>query len=188
MAKIGFARVSTVEQDLGDQLESLKKAGCDKIFHGKQSGVSKENEDKLDALIEYIREKDIVIITRLDRLGRSLKSILTTIERFHQKKATLKSLDGVIDTSNDSPFNKAIINLLSTFSQLERDLIADRTKDGRERAKAKGKHMGRPFLLSQKNRETILSKLNNGESISKLSREYKVSRPTIARIKNGDKK
>ncbi|CAM5196399.1 recombinase family protein [Alishewanella longhuensis] len=186
MAKIGFARVSSDEQDLLEQLDLLIHAGCEKIFHGNQSGLPNENEEKFDALIEYIRENDIVITKSLDKLGRSLKTILTSIQQIHAKNVTLRTIDGVLDTSIDSPLNEALVYLLGTFSKLERDLLSERTKDGREIAKAKGKHMGRPFSLSPKTRETILLKLRNGESISELSRQYKVSRPTITRIRNED--
>jgi DNA invertase Pin-like site-specific DNA recombinase len=101
MAFIGFAGVSTKEQDLSAQIEQLQAAGCDEIFSGKQSGASHENERKLDELIRYIRQSDTVVVTKLDRLGRSLKMVLDTIDKIHQKNATLKTLDGAIDPSKE---------------------------------------------------------------------------------------
>jgi DNA invertase Pin-like site-specific DNA recombinase len=86
MAKIGFARVSTIEQDLTLQLKALKTEGCEEIFHGKQSGVSDENKAKLAELIRYIRKDDVVVVTKLDRIGRSLKAILSAIDAIHEKK------------------------------------------------------------------------------------------------------
>lgn len=183
MALIGFARVSTVDQDLTQQLEKLEGAGCDPIFRGKQSGTSKENEIKLAELITYIREGDVVLVTALDRLGRSLKQILTTIDQIHRKKSFIKSLDGVIDTSNESPFAQATLNLIGTFAQLERDIIASRTSEGRERAKAMGKHMGRPAQIAQADRVKIRKALKQGVSVASLSRKYGVSRTTISRIR-----
>jgi DNA invertase Pin-like site-specific DNA recombinase len=118
MSNIGFARVSSSSQDLVIQLEALKIACCTDIFHGKQSGVSDENEAKLADLVRYIRKDDVVIVTKLDRLGRSLKSILATIDAIHAKSATLKTLDGVIDTSNSSPFSKATVALIGVFHSL----------------------------------------------------------------------
>ncbi len=178
---IGFARVSTLDQNLDEQLQKLREAGCKKIFHGKQSGVSKHSEQKLAQLIDYIRENDTVVVTRLDRLGRSLKSILITIEHIHSKGASLKSLDGVVDTSIDSPLAKAVINLISTFAQLERDLIVSRTSEGRERAKKEGKHMGRPKTIDDATRKKIkASKMG----VVELARKYDVSHTTIRRIKN----
>ena len=101
MANVGYARVSTVEQDLTMQLDALKQADCGEIFSGKQSGASKQNEEKLNELLSYIRKGDVVIVTKLDRLGRSLKAVLATIEAIHTKGATLRTLDNAINTSWD---------------------------------------------------------------------------------------
>ena len=83
--KVGFARVSTKEQELDLQLKQLNDFGCEKIFHGKHSGVSVKNDEKLKELVDFIREGDVVIVCRLDRLGRSLKSILEDIESTHKR-------------------------------------------------------------------------------------------------------
>ena len=83
--KIGYARVSTRDRILEAQLEQLRAADCEKIFEGKMSGAGKQNEQQLDALIEFAREGDVVIVTKLDRLGRSLRVILSAIERFMRK-------------------------------------------------------------------------------------------------------
>lgn len=188
MSLIGFARVSTEDQDLTSQIELLEKAGCDEIFHGKQSGASNNNEKKLAELIKYIRKDDIVLVTKLDRLGRSLKMVLTAIDQIHAKEATLRSLDGIIDTSNHSPFAKAVVNLIGTFAQLERDLIISRTKEGRERARSEGKHLGRSYTIEPKEREKIRLKLKNGQANkSQLAKRYGVSRTTISRIQKESK-
>lgn len=115
MALIGFARVSTEQQELTNQLEQLTEVGCDKIYHGKQSGISKENESQLKALIEYVREGDTVLVTKLDRLGRSLKSILETMQSLADKNVTFKTLDGSIDTTNNSPFATAQLSLIGVL-------------------------------------------------------------------------
>ena len=183
MAKIGFARVSTTQQDLKVQLTALEQAGCEEIFNGKQSGTSKENEAKLVELVKYIRKGDVVHVTKLDRLGRSLRSVLKTIDNIHAKGASLKSLDGAIDTSNRSPFGQAMLNLIATFAQLERDLIIARTKEGREQAKKAGKTFGRPKTISAESRQKIKDALTSKSSnISKLASLYGVSRTTIRRI------
>ena len=179
--KVGFARVSTKEQDLEIQLSKLNDFGCEKIFQGKQSGASIRNEEKLKELIDFIREGDEVIVTRLDRLGRSLKSILDSIDSIHSKGACLNIIDGSLNTSNDNPFSTAMINLCGVFAQLERDLIKARTAEGREEAKSKGKKMGRmPALSDQKAQELYKAKLK-GKSISALARKFEVSRPTVHR-------
>ena len=179
--KVGFARVSTKEQDLEIQLSKLNDFGCEKIFQGKQSGVSIINEEKLIELIDFIREGDEVIITRLDRLGRSLKTILEAIESIHKKGACLNIIDGSLNTKNDNPFATAMINLCGVFAQLERDLIKARTAEGRDEAKAKGKHMGRLPALSDKQAKEVYKDKLSGESISALAKKYSVSRPTVHR-------
>ena len=179
--KVGFARVSTKEQDLKIQLSKLDEFGCEKIFRGKQSGASVKNDEKLNDLIEFIREGDEDIVTRLDRLGRSLKSILDAIEKIHKKGACLNIIDGSLNTSNDNPFSNAMINLCGVFAQLERDLIKVRTAEGREEAKAKGKHLGRMPSLSDAKAKLLYKEKLNGESISALARKYDVSRATVHR-------
>ncbi|MFA3791681.1 recombinase family protein [Aliiglaciecola sp. SL4] len=179
--KVGFARVSTQEQDLNVQLSKLNEFGCEKIFQGKQSGASIKNEEKLKELIDFIREGDEVIVTRLDRLGRSLKSILDSIDSIHNKGACLNIIDGSLNTSNDNPFSNAMINLCGVFAQLERDLIKVRTAEGREEAKAKGKHLGRSPALSDEQAKELLKDKLNGESIASLARKYDVGRPTVHR-------
>ena len=185
MANVGFARVSTREQDLKSQLEALKGAGCEEIFYGKQSGASRENDAKLAELVRYIRKGDVVIVTKLDRLGRSLRSILRTIDEIHIKNASLKSLDSVIDTSNGSPLAKATISLLGVFSQLERDMIVSRTKEGREIAAQHGVKFGRPSVLTDEQKQKIKASYATGKTMEKLAFKYGVSRPTISRVLKG---
>lgn len=179
--KVGFARVSTKEQDLEIQLSKLNDFGCEKVFQGKQSGASIRNEEKLKELIDFIREGDEVIVTRLDRLGRSLKTILEAIENIHKKGACLNIIDGSLNTKNDNPFATAMINLCGVFAQLERDLIKARTAEGREEAKAKGKHMGRLPALSDKKAQELYKDKLNGESIAALARKFGIGRPTVHR-------
>ncbi|GMM68655.1 recombinase family protein [Alteromonas sp. MTD1] len=181
MAFVGFARVSTSDQDLSAQVIMLRANGCNEIFEGTQSGVSKSNEDKIEDLIKYIRKGDIVLVTKIDRLGRSLKSILKTIERIHEKNATLKSLDGAIDTSNESPFAKATISLLGTFAQLERDLIVARTSEGRKQAMEDGIAFGRPPSLSERDKAAVFKSYNKGKTMQDLALKFNVSRMTISR-------
>ncbi len=190
MSNIGFARVSATHQDLASQIAALKAAGCEEIFSGKQSGAAEENQRKLDEMLSYIRKGDLVLVTRLDRLGRSLRAILQNIDTIHEKGAKLKTLDGAIDTSKESPLAKATIALLATFAQLERDLILDRTSEGRARAIANGQKMGRPAKLTIKQKAEIYKAFHRNEnpsSINAMSKQYGVSRMTISRIVRGDK-
>jgi DNA invertase Pin-like site-specific DNA recombinase len=184
MALVGFARVSTREQDLEIQLEALNAIGCDKIFHGKQSGVSEKNGIKLTELVEYVRAGDVVVTTKLDRLGRSLKAILEVLQQLSDKEVQFKTLDGAIDTTNKSPFAKAQISLIGTFAQLERDLIAQRTGEGREAAMAKGVKFGRKSILSNEQKKEITGKLKRGATVYRLAKDYDVSRQTIMRVRD----
>lgn len=184
MAIIGFARVSTDDQDLTLQLEALRAAGCDKIFYGKHSGATNENQQQLARLVDYIRDGDVVLVTKLDRLGRSLKMILSAIDNIHAKQATLKCLDGMIDTSNNSPIATAIVNLIATFAQLERDLIVSRTSEGRARAIAEGKHVGRKPSLNKKQIKSVLSELKQKIPVRLIALKHDTSRGTVYRIRD----
>lgn len=180
---IGYARVSTKEQDLNNQLNQLKAAGCEKIIHGKHSGASRDNELKLQELVDYVRDGDVVIVTKLDRLGRSLKAILQTIEKIHEKGAMLRTLDGAVDTSQETPFSQAMISLIGTFAQLERDLIVSRTSDGREAAKNRGVQFGRRPSLSSEEQAKAMTMLKAGASVRATAKALGTTRQTIYRLK-----
>jgi DNA invertase Pin-like site-specific DNA recombinase len=179
---VGFARVSTKEQDLSNQLEALQKAGCEKVIHGKQSGSSKENDRKLAELVDFVREGDVVVVTKLDRLGRSLKMILQTLEDIHGKGAMLRTLDGSIDTSQQTPFSKAMISLIGTFAELERNLIVSRTSEGREVARRKGVRFGRRPSMTEEEQQSALDRLNAGQSVRATAIEFGVTRQTLYRV------
>jgi len=180
---IGYARVSTKEQDLNNQLEALEQAGCQKVIHGKQSGSSKENDQKLAELVEYVRDGDVVVVTKLDRLGRSLKMILQTLEDIHEKGAMLKTLDGSIDTSQETPFSKAMVSLIGTFAELERNLIVSRTTEGRDAAKRKGVKFGRKPSMTEDEQRRALARLEAGQSVRATAIEFGVTRQTLYRVK-----
>jgi len=184
MSIIGFARVSTKEQDLKIQLEQLESIKCDKIFYGKQSGVSEQNTLKLAELVDYVRAGDVVVTTKLDRLGRSLKAILEVLQQLKDKDVQFKTLDGAIDTTNNSPFAQAQISLIGTFAQLERDLIVLRTGEGREAAKANGVTFGRKSILSDEQKKEIKGKLKKEATVYRLAKDYGVSRQTIMRVRD----
>lgn len=178
MALIGYARVSTADQDLSAQLEALTTAGCQKIFYGKQSGKSDGNKNKLAELLHYVREGDTVVLTKLDRMGRSLNMILVTIQQLQEQGVQVKTLDGQVDTTSDNAMQRAMTQLLGVFAELEHSIIVDRLQSGRERTGNKG---GRKSTLSDSQRSDIKKRLANGSSISALAREYATSRATIHR-------
>lgn len=179
MAIIGYARVSTVDQDLSAQLEALAKAGCQKIFYGKQSGKSADNKNKLAELLHYVREGDTVVLTKLDRMGRSLNIILATIQQLQEQGVQVKTLDGQVDTTSENAMQRAMTQLLGVFAELEHSIIVDRLQSGRERTGKKG---GRKSALCDAQRSDIKKRFAYGSSISALAREYGTSRATIHRV------
>lgn len=132
--KIGYARVSTKEQHLDMQLEALKAAGCEKIFSEKMTG-RQQNRPELDACLSFLREGDTLVVYKLDRLGRSLKNILTLLEDFKNRGIQFTSLQDNIST--EGAIGQLMNNILGAFAQFERDLIYERTQEGRRIAKEK---------------------------------------------------
>ena len=186
MAKIGYARVSTQTQDLSEQLTALEKFGCEKIFSGKFSGKVSAEED-LDTMLNYIREGDVVVVTKVDRLGRSLSQFMKVFESLRRKNVGFLALDQGIDTTKRSdPMAMAMIHLLGLFAELERSLIVDRTQEGKRakiaagNLKAKG---GRPPKVTDKIRKKIYADFKAGDSISTVMKRYDLSKSTVARIK-----
>ncbi|MBV4300402.1 recombinase family protein, partial [Parabacteroides distasonis] len=137
--KIGYARVSTKEQHLDMQLEALKAAGCEKIFSEKMTG-RQQNRPELDACLNFLREGDTLVVYKLDRLGRSLKNILTLLEDFKNRGIQFTSLQDNIST--EGAIGQLMNNILGAFAQFERDLIYERTQEGRRIAKEKGVKFG----------------------------------------------
>lgn len=197
MAKIGYARVSTTKQDLSEQITALKKFGCEKIFSGKFSGKDedletiltrvKQNKVQLDKMLNYVREGDIVVVTKIDRLGRSLIQCLKTLDYFKQNKIGFVALDQGIDTTKrKDPMAMAMIHLLGLFAELERNFIVERTQGGKL-AKIESGDLkaigGRPKKLSEKAEEKLAKDILKGQSINQLAKKYEVSRATISRYK-----
>ncbi|MDP8189054.1 recombinase family protein [Pasteurella skyensis] len=187
MALIGFARVSTRDQDLTKQIIQLKEAGCSKIFEGKNSGKQDTNAQRLSELLDYIREGDTVVVTKFDRLGRSLSQCLNTLEYFKQNNIGFIALDKSIDTNKKSdPMSMALVHLLGLFAELERSFIVERTQEGK-RAKiaagnlsAKG---GRPPKITTEIRKQIIDDFKKGLSIADIANKYKLGRSTIAKLR-----
>lgn len=146
--KIGYARVSTKEQHLDMQLEALKAAGCEKIFSEKMTG-RQQNRPELDTCLSFLREGDTLVVYKLDRLGRSLKNILTLLEDFKNRGIQFTSLQDNIST--EGAIGQLMNNILGAFAQFERDLIYERTQEGRRIAKEKGVKFGRKTLINKNN-------------------------------------
>lgn len=181
--KIGYARVSTKEQQLDMQIEALKKAGCEKIFSEKLSGRLK-NRPELDACLSFIRQGDILVVYKLDRLGRSLKNILTLLEEFQKKGILFTSLQDNISTEGAT--GQLMTNILGAFAQFERDLIVERTQDGRRIAKEKGIKFGRKSTINKENiikQESCIKLYQTGIPIRKIQKILNIgSSGTVYRL------
>lgn len=144
--KVGYARVSTDEQNLALQLDALTAAGCEKVFTDKGvSGASTERSGLTKAL-RTVANGDVLVVWRLDRLGRSLAFLIELIEKLHRDGAGFQSLTDGIDTTTTS--GKLVFHIMGALAEFERSLIAERTKAGMAAAKRRGKHIGRPRKLS----------------------------------------
>lgn len=145
--KVGYARVSTHEQNLAFQKDELKKAGCEKIFFDKVSGIQTERPGLTETL-EFLRKGDILLVWRLDRLGRSLKHLIETVTTLEESGIHFGSLQESIDTSTSG--GKLIFQIFGALAEFERNLISERTKAGLTAARARGRVGGRPRALDKK--------------------------------------
>lgn len=139
--KIGYARVSTKDQNLDLQIEALQKAGCEKIYQEKISGATK-NRPELDKMIEQFRQGDELYVWRLDRLGRSLKNIIDLVLSLNDKGIIIKGISDSVDTSTIN--GRLFLNLMASLAEYERELIRERTNAGLQSARARGRTGGRP--------------------------------------------
>lgn len=183
MSLIGFARVSTQQQDLSSQIKKLEDAGCKKIFKGKHSGKADSNKEALAELLAYVRQGDTVVVTKMDRFGRSLSQVLMALETLKAQGVTLICTDQPVDTSQDDPMSNAMTQLLGLFAEMERNFIITRTQEGKAQS---GNYGGRPTKLSNEQRLEVRAKLKKGISKIALSKEYNVSRATILNIEKSE--
>lgn len=144
---IGYARVSSALQDTAMQLDALKKAGCEKIFHETYSGASRDRPE-LERCFEALREGDSLVVWRLDRLGRSLKDLVSLVSELEERKIKLKSLTEAIDTATSS--GTLVFHIFGALSEFERNLIRERTQAGLAAARARGRKGGRPMKMDKK--------------------------------------
>lgn len=180
MELVGYARVSTNDQNLDLQKDALTKAGCQKIFEEKASGAKAERV-VLQELLSYVRKGDTVVIWKLDRLGRSLNNLIEIANKLKGKGIELKSISENIDTS--SPGGKLIFHMFASLAEFEKDIIKERTKAGLIAARARGKKGGRPAKLSSDERLMIKSLYNNKDiSVKDILIRFNISKMTLYRI------
>ena len=140
---IGYCRVSTAGQSLDRQIDQLTAAGCERVYQEKVSGARKERPE-LDRMLDALRAGDVVVITELSRLGRTVKGLIELVEKIHQAGADIKSLKENIDTT--TPMGKMVFTVMAAVAEMERDLIRERTAEGLKAARARGRHGGRPAI------------------------------------------
>ncbi|MDO1450865.1 recombinase family protein [Rhodocytophaga aerolata] len=180
--KIGYARVSTEEQNLDLQLDALTKAGCEKIYQEKVSGM-KTYRVELSKLLAHLRAGDVLVIWKLDRLGRSLQHLVELTHELLEKEIGLQSLSDPIDTTTAQ--GRLVFNIFASLAQFERDLIRERTMAGLASARARGRLGGRKKGLSAKAQKTALI----AEALYKqkqlpvmdLCKQLSISKPTLYR-------
>jgi DNA invertase Pin-like site-specific DNA recombinase len=180
--KIGYARVSTKDQSLNLQKDALEKAGCKKIYSEQVSGAKIERE-KLDEMIKQVRKGDIIVVWKLDRLGRSLRDLVNLISKFQEMEVGFKSLQDSIDTT--TPTGKLTFHLFAALAEFERDIISERTKAGLKSARARGRLGGRPKGLSKQaqNKSRLAESLYKEKelSIKEICDYLSISKPTLYR-------
>lgn len=177
---IGYARVSTQEQDNSVQIEALRKAGCELIFEEKISG-GRWDRPKLKELLSHLRKGDIVIVWKLDRLSRSLKDLLFLIEQIEGKKSGFRSLTESIDTTTSS--GRMMMQMVGVFAEFEREMLKERTKKGLEHARKEGRIGGRKPKLKDVQRKEIKHLIQSGRKTApEVAKLFDVHPATIYRL------
>ena len=177
-----YARVSTDEQSYAAQVEELKAAGCTRVFCETASGARSDRVE-LRKLLKKLSEGDVLMVTRLDRLARSTRDLLNILAMITERGAAFRSLrDTWADTT--TAHGRLMLTVLGGLDEFERELIKERTGEGRKRAQANGVHMGRPHSLTlHQRREAIIRRGKGTESLREIAASYNVAASTILRLR-----
>ena len=177
--KIGYARVSSDDQNLDLQRDALKAAGCERIYEEKQSG-GKVDRVELLRLVEALRPGDTVVVWRLDRLGRSLKHLIETVESFESMGVGFQSVTEAIDTTTSG--GKLVFHIFAALAEFERTLIRERTRAGLKAARARGRQGGRPKVLSDEQRKMAQALRDDPkQDVTAICKTLGISRTTFYR-------
>lgn len=183
--KIGYARVSTSDQHLYMQEDALKNEGCEQIFHDIASGT-KTARPGLEEALAYARKGDIIVVWKLDRLGRSVQHLIQTIKNLNEKKIGFKSLQENIDTTTSG--GKLIFHIFSALAEFERDLIQERTRAGLKAARARGRLGGRPPLLRSNEVKKMVAYYDEQKlTVEEICKIFSISRPSFYNYLNKQK-
>ena len=183
MSVVGYARVSSVGQSLEVQTDKLQSFGCAKIFNEKASGLD-GNREQLKQCLEYLREDDTLVITKLDRLARSTLDLCKIKDELEQKSVELVVIDQQIDTS--TPTGKLLFTMLSAIAEFETNIRAERQSEGIKKARENGVAFGKKKQLSNEQVEGLKAKRAEGVLIKELMKEYGLSKASIYRYLKGD--
>lgn len=178
--KIGYARVSSRGQSLDVQISKLQGAGCEKIFEESRSGGKGTSRPVLEQALEFAREGDVLYVTKLDRLARSLSDLNSITGLLSKKKADFVVLDQAIDTT--TPTGRLTFSLLGAIAEFERDLIAERRDEGIAQAKGRGVKFGRPASLTDKQIEELREAHRAGEPRQSLMQRFGISKASFYRL------
>ncbi len=176
---IGYARVSTHDQNLDLQKDALTSAGCEKIFLDEVSGVAIARSG-LESALEALREGDVLVVWRLDRLGRSLRDLIELVGELEQRKVGFRSLQESMDTSSSG--GKLIFHVFGALAEFERNLIRERTHAGLSAARARGRKGGRPKRLDEKQQKLAVQLYRERKhSIDEICQMMGITKPTLYR-------
>jgi DNA invertase Pin-like site-specific DNA recombinase len=177
---IGYARVSTDEQDMAAQVRALKAAQCERIYREKASG-GRWDRPELQRLLDQLRKGDVLVVWKLDRLSRSLRDVLMIMERLAEARAGFRSLTEAIDTT--TPAGRMMMQMVGAFAEFERAMLRERTKAGLESARRDGRIGGRrPKLSAQQRTEIARMVLRGDKTAAEAARLFRVHPATISRL------
>ena len=179
MGSYGYARVSSVSQNLEIQEKALKQAGCEIIRSEKVSGTSTQGRDELKNLMDFLREGDELVVTRVDRLGRSVLDLQTIVKQLQDKQVSLRATEQPIDTS--TPVGKCFLDMLSVFAEFETSLRRERQMEGIAKAKEEGRYTGRKSTIDA---DKVKQLHKDGMGATAIAKELKIGRASVYRMLN----
>jgi DNA invertase Pin-like site-specific DNA recombinase len=177
MTTIGYARVSTTDQDLTIQIEALKAAGCDVIRQEKASGTTTEGRAELRTVLDFLRKGDVLVVTRIDRLARSIGDLQDIVRSVKARGASLKATEQPIDTSTAA--GKCFLDMLGVFAEFETNLRKERQLEGIAKAKAAGVYKGRPASIDPAQVRELRAQ---GRGASEIAKALKIGRASVYRL------
>ena len=177
--KIGYGRVSTTDQSLDLQVDALQGAGCDRIFTEKVSGNGKKRQPELEKVLDMLREGDVLVIYKLDRLGRSTGKLIKLVEDFKERGIGLISLTDSLDTT--TAMGKAMFGIMACLAQMESDLLSERTQAGLQAARRRGRVGGRPRVPSKQIDSALKLYSTRDYSVKEIEQMTQVKPATLYR-------